>query len=221
MKKIFITMLLLLMCSVCCRAIETAQIKDMPVDAQIEKQLEQFYPQLAASQKNNDLNLSSQIAEKMYKFEKTGNPESIKNCNDLLTASIIDYNLKLYDLWQEKKYLNKAYKWAKIAIKDSTNQIYSIQAAIILGGEKLDTKLMKQAYTLYMTKDAEGAAAWKENFSKILTNTNKLIQERKERNAEIWADAIRSTGQSFNTGNHNSTNCYTIGNTMRCDSVRY
>lgn len=209
---------------------------DLPTDENIEKQLQEIMPLLEEAHRDNDIDKYYKVATKGYNLKKTGNPQNIKIYNDILSASAIEYSLQNYDLTKEKKYLKRAYKWSKIAVKDRTNQIYSIQAAIILAGAHLNLKNMTKAYKLYMAVDPQGAENFYNDYQSAYNSTKGMIKDRSAKRKRIWANVLYSLGTGISAGANgysnalrNQTNtysaprstnttCRTIGNTLYCNS---
>jgi len=227
MKKI-ICLLCCLICISSCYATEIVNINfNLQTDENIEKQMTPIFSVLEEAKMNNDLDKYIEACERGYKLKKTGNPKSIKIYNDILSASAIEYNLQAYQINKDKKYLNHAYKWSKIAIDDRTEQVYSIQAAIILAGFKLDLDSMKKAYKLYRTVDIEGAERYLDDYQNTYNATKNLIIEKSNNRKNKWRNALynaalgiqnfgQATQQLYN--NQHYTNCYTIGNNVYCNS---
>lgn len=227
-KKFLYTLSLIIFFNVSAFSNETATINvNLPVDENIEKQMQSVFSILEEAKINNDLDKYIEACEKAYRIKKIGKLQNIKIYNDFLLASVIEYNLQAYQINKEKKYLNQAYKWSQIAIKDKTTQIYSIQAAIILSGYKLDLEGMKNAYKLYRTIDIEGAEKYLPEYQNTYNVTKQLINEKSEKRKNAWRRAlyalsvgVQSYGQASQQyyNNHKSTYCNSIGNSVYCNS---
>lgn len=207
---------------------EVPNIKlDFSPDSKIEQQLDRIIPILEQAKATNNPELYYIASTKGYKIKKTGDIGNIKKINDFLSASSIEYALQCYELTKDKKYLNKAYKWSKIAIDDRSTQIYSIHAAIVLAGFKLNLKNMQKAYMHYRAIDAEGAEEYYPKYQEAYKQTQQMIFNRSQERRQRWAYALYSLSNglnSFSSGmqnayrNQSHTSCYTIGNTLYCNS---
>lgn len=166
----------------------------LPRDEQIEQQLEYIAPILEKAQKNNDLRLYIKASERAYYTKKSGNIDNVKRYNDYFSALAIEYSLQRYELTKQDFYLENAYYWSKRAIKDKTNQIYSIRAAIMLASAKLNLKNMTKAYDLYREIDLEGANKFKQDYLNQYDLTMKLIAQRSEERNRCWAAGLAALG---------------------------
>lgn len=228
MRKLLYILSLIILFNISAFSSEPATIDiNLPIDENIEKQMQPIFSIIEEAKIDNDLDKYIEASEKGYRIKKIGKPQNIKVYNDFLSASAIEYNLQAYEITKDKKYLNHAYNWAKIAIKDKTTQIYSIQAAIMLAGYKLDLESMKNAYKLYRTIDLEGAEKYLTEYQNTYNATKQLINEKTEKRKNAWRKALYTLGvglQSYGQAsqqyynNHKSTYCNSIGNSVYCNS---
>lgn len=228
MKNIFWILSLIIFFNVSAFSNESITINvNLPIDESIEKQMQPIFSIIEDAKINNDLDKYIEASEKGYRIKKQGKPQNIKIYNDFLSASAIEYNLQAYEINKDKKYLNHAYNWSKIAIKDRTTQIYSIRAAIILAGYKLDLEGMKNAYKLYRTIDLEGAEKYLAEYQNTYNATKQLINEKSDKRKNAWRRALyalsvglQSYGQASQQyyNNQKNTYCNSIGNSVYCNS---
>lgn len=224
MKKFLLLIIFFLLSIVPSFADKTISINlDFPQDKNIEKQIYKIKPIIEQAITSNDPKLYYEAASKAYNIKKQGDSVNIKKTNDILSALSIEYALQYYEITKDKKYLKKAYKWSKIAIKDETTQIYSIQAAIVLASFNLNLKEMTKAYMLYRKIDIEGAEEYYPKYKEVYNQTSNMVKNRSEERRLNWLIALCTLGaglggysQNYNRTMH--THCYNIGNSVYCDS---
>ena len=233
MKKI-----LLLIIAIClalpCMALEFAPIEPV-YDEQIEMQLKDINLQIEKALAEGDYKLITELLETAYNSKKSGSPEIIKKYNDMFSAFAIQTNLAQFELTQEQKYAKKAYKWSKIAVKDETSQLYSIQANIFMASYKPNKKQMTKAFTLYRKRNLKQAMDFLPEYQKLYDNAIEIKKQKADsRKAKIrnifyytmvgvaagakgYSESYQKNQQMF-TNTHRSTTCRTYGNTLYCDS---
>lgn len=206
---------------------------DFPMDENIENQLSSVFPILDYAKKNNDIEAYYEASVKGYNTKKVGNSKNIKIYNDIFSASAIEYSLQKYELTKEKKYLSRAYKWSKIAVKDRTSQVYAIKTDIALASLFLEPQEMTKAYDLYRAIDLKGAKQFQTEYMEAYEAT---LAYKKENNANIrakWINGIKKImyfvcvgvsgmGSAYSNAAYNTkpinTHCYSIGDHVYCNS---
>lgn len=160
-----------------CLSMEIFQVQPV-YDEKIEAQIEDLIPIINQGLKEGDFITLAKTCQEGYKRKKTGNPESIKKYNDMLLAFAIQSNLGAYELSRNEKYAKKAYKLSKKAINDRTNQLYAIQANILMASYKPRLKQMTKAYDLFRANDLNQAMAFYPQYE-ALYNRGVEIQQQK------------------------------------------
>ena len=147
-------------------------------------------------------------------------PDAQKDYRNLFYKLLVEYYGQRYDITQDKKYADKAYIYANKAVKNEVGDINTIKKAIILSAYKLKPNKMIKAYDYLCTLNNNECKQYYDDYKKMLESTNKLIVERKENNAKVWAEALSGAAKGFSDGytRQTRTNCYSIGNSMNCYS---
>ena len=204
MKKLLTFVLIFIM--YLCHIVYAEQINmSMLNDDNLNEQLKPIINLYNEAAKTNDLEQFYKITVKGYKYKKTGNIEKIKQYNDVFAAAAIQFSAQKYDISKERKYLLRAYKWSKIAVKDRTTQIFAIKSDIILASMFLEPKEMVKAYELYRAVDLNSAEMFKDKFSNIYDATKEYIAQRNEKKRLAWAGALKIMGFALQTAGNTIT----------------
>lgn len=241
MKKLLAIIFTLVFIQTQILAIEQVATIKPYYDETIENQITDLTNQIPQALAQGNYKLLSEIFEIAYNREKTGNPESIKLYNDLFSAYAIQTNLAEFELTQNKKYAEKAYEWSKQAIDDNTNQIYAIQANILMASSKPNLKQMTKAFELYRKINLKEAMEFYPQYQTLYDKAVEIKQQKNETRKAKFKNILYVTlmgisagassyGQSMQNYYNNqniqnrgssSTNCYNMGNSIQCNTTNY
>lgn len=104
--------------------------------------------------------------------------------------AVVKENATKYEITQNKKYLNIAYKWAMEGVDNKTKNINTIKTAIVLSSYKLKPKNMMKSYELFCEVDEDECLKYNEQYKKSLEETNKMLTDKNEKNKKNWTQAL-------------------------------
>lgn len=176
MKKIIIS----IMCSLFVLPVFAMEFEQVKIfyNEEIESQMSYVTKTITECLPKGDFYTIAKTCEDAYKKQKMGNPQAIKQYNDMLLAFAIQCNLANYELSKQEKYAKKAYKLSNKAIDDETTQIYPIQANIFMASYKPRLKQMTKAFDLYRKNDLNKAMAFYPIYENLY---NKGVEIKKEK----------------------------------------
>lgn len=123
-----------------------------------------------------------------------------KNIKDTTYMWLIAKNIERFEVTKEQKYLKDGYKWSKIAVKEKTNDIFSLKSAIMLASLNINPKLIIKSYDTLCEVNLEECKSFKPNYDELLENTKKYKVQKKQEIKEKWVNGLKNVGSVLLVG---------------------